>query len=621
MLAPSSAKQLRVLRRAARLLQACLDRPTALRWVATNAIAVAGGLLAGLAPLALKGLVDALGAPSGTPGSSSMLGFALAYLLCLVVCRGLVEVRPLFASATEQRLYGRMRCRFFNHTLHLPLSFHLNERAGAITHALQQGIAGYQIIMYSLVNSIVPVLVEAVTVTLVLLSLGQPLLTMVFAGAAILYGAAGLSRSRALGSAAANVSSAGADASSLVSEALTNVEPIKCFGVEARLVDDFARATSVLELRWSQLHGQRLRSGLGILAVFVTSMGASLACAMQALQEGTLTLGGFVLATLYMVQVLRPLDTLVAAVRDVTQGLTFVGPMLKILSMPAEASPDATTLPSAPGQVPARVPPSEPAPVNAVSSTLPREGSRPPRIQFKGVQLSFGSSPALFTNLKLDIAAGRSVAIVGTSGCGKSTLARLLLRLWTPDRGSILWDGRPIESLDVGVLRSRVSVVPQETVLFNRTVADNIAIGRPGATPSEIERAARLARLHELIEALPRGYETVIGERGMKLSGGERQRIAIARAILRDPLVYIFDEATSMLDSPTEQAILHNLREISAGKTTLVIAHRLCVLRYVDDIVMLEGGRITEQGNHVTLLAKGGAYAALWQAQHAETVK
>ena len=231
------------------------------------------------------------------------------------------------------------------------------------------------------------------------------------------------------------------------------------------------------------------------------------------------------------------------------------------------------------------------------------------------MHLAYDAGKPVLHNLNLDIRAGRTVAIVGGSGSGKSSLVRLLLRLYEPQAGTILLDKVAIDTLSVDELRSMIAVVPQDTVLFNDTIAANIGVGKAGATPSEIAHAARLARVHEFISALPAGYDTVVGERGLKLSGGERQRIAIARAVLKDPRIYIFDEATSMLDGLNERAILHNLQEISAGRTTITIAHRLSSVQHADEIVVLDGGKVAEHGDHTTLLARNGPYAAMWHAQ------
>jgi len=236
-------------------------------------------------------------------------------------------------------------------------------------------------------------------------------------------------------------------------------------------------------------------------------------------------------------------------------------------------------------------------------------------LSFREVCFAYAGGSAVLDRLSLDIPAGRRIAIVGASGSGKSSLVRLLLRLDRPQAGAILLGGRAIDALPLREVRKLVAVVPQDTMLFNQTVAFNIGIGKADATPSDVERAARLAEVHEFICSLPAGYETIVGERGVKLSGGERQRLAIARAILRDPRIYVFDEATSMLDGVTERRILQNLMGLTKGVTTVTVAHRLSSIRDADEIVVLSGGRVVERGDHAALLASGGDYARLWRAQ------
>lgn len=602
--------------RAARLLLACVDRHTAWRLTGANLLAIAGGLLSGLAPLALKGLVDAAGHGRGI-SPRSMAGLAVAYLLCLCATRLLSELRPAMASAAEQRLYSRLRLRFFAHTLALPLGFHLDKRSGAVAHALQQGISGYQVILFSVVNSIVPVLFEGLTMMLVLLSLRQPILTAIFAATALSYVMATLSRGGALKGAARDVSSASADVGSLLTEALTNIEPVKCFGVEPRLVQDYARATRVLEWRWSRLHRARLRNGAFILAIFMLSVGSSVLAASDAFTRGALTVGGFVLANTIMLQVLRPMEMLVSAAHDVMQALAFIDPMLTVLDTPRSGieTVGRLTHPTPHGDAPKRTQAASNEAALFGSPRAARPGMQFQAIRLQNIWFAIDERHTVFRDLTLDLPAGRCTAIVGASGCGKSSLVRLLLGLWTPQRGQICMDEVAIQELSPETLRASIAVVPQDTVLFNTTIGANIAIGKPKATTREIEEAARLACLHDRIAALPAGYDTAIGERGLKLSGGERQRIAIARAILRDPAVYVLDEATSMLDGPTELAVLRNLRDLSAGRTMIMIAHRLSTLQHADGIVVLANGQVAEQGTHAALLARGGTYAALWRAQ------
>ncbi|KQY88238.1 ABC transporter ATP-binding protein [Pelomonas sp. Root1444] len=583
-------------------------RTVAWRVCAANLLAISTGALAGLAPLALKEMVDAAARAATKPRPvASLAMFGVVYIGCLGLGRLLTEIRPWLMSGAEQHLYAGLRQRYFKHLLDLPLAFHLNKRTGAVIHALQQGISGYQIIMFHAVNSIVPVLVEAATVIVVLMSLGQPALTATFAATALAYFAVMAWGTSGMAATAQAVADAGSDVHARLTDGLINFEPIKCFGAERRTLHGFELSCFALVRCWSELQRRRLRLGLSIAAVFVLSMAASLALATQGAANGTLTVGGFVLANVYMLQVIRPLEALSSAVRDVFQGLAFVRPLLGVFDTAPETSREgerATLIGS--GAAP---PPGDP---------VLRLGRRPPpHVSIRGVRLAFDAGTPVLSNFSLEVPPGRSTAIVGASGCGKSSLVRLLLRLREPDAGSILLDGVAIDTLPIDALRSLIAVVPQDVVLFNTTLAANIGLGKDDATPGEIERAARLAGLHDFVATLPHGYGTPIGERGLKLSGGERQRIAIARAILRDPDIFVFDEATSMLDGPTERAILRNLREISVGRTTITIAHRLSAIQDADLIAVVGSGMVIEQGDHETLLARDGVYAAMWRAQKA----
>jgi ABC-type multidrug transport system fused ATPase/permease subunit len=593
---------------ALRLLHADIDRPVAYRLGATALLVVAGGLLAGLAPLALKGMIDAV-EQATRDGSSAgtTLALAAAYLLALCGGRLLTELRPSLVASAEQRLYAGLRRRFFAQLLHLPLAFHRDRQSGALVQSLQQAILGYQIVIFNLVNSVAPVLVEIVTVAIVLSSLRQPLLMTSFAATALAYLAVLRFRGVELGNGARGVSEANIAANGMLIDGLLNVETIKCFGVEETTRARFASANRLLELRWSTFQRERLRVGLTVAAVFALSTTALLAVSLHAVLHGTLTVGGFVLANVYMLQVARPLEMLGTAARDLSQAVEFIRPVIDVMKMAGDIAADGDGVPGA-----------GTADVNAsetAGSTAESDRCGALSLSIRNVCFTYAGGNAVLNNLTLEVAAGHRVAIVGATGSGKTSLIRILLRLEAPRAGSIMLGGQAIDTLPARDVRKLIAVVPQDTMLFNQTVAFNIAIGKPDAAPWEIERAARLAQVHQFICSLPAGYETIVGERGLKLSGGERQRIAIARAVLKAPRIYVFDEATSMLDSLTEARILRNLREISEGVTTVTVAHRLSTIRDAVEIMVLGGGKVVEHGDHDTLLARNGEYAVLWRQQ------
>jgi ABC-type transport system involved in Fe-S cluster assembly fused permease/ATPase subunit len=594
-----------------RLLRSEADRTVAWNLAAAMLLVVTGGLLAALAPLALKGMVDAVaGAQHDVrqAPSSSALVLGAAYLLAICGGRLLTELRPLLTGAAEQRLDARLTQRFFRHMLGLPLAYHLGRQTGALAHSLVLATTGCQLVIAHLVNSVVPVLVELVTVTVVLAHLNQPALVATFAVTAIVYLLVFAAGSFRLTERSHAVSSASLNAHATLTDSLLNCEAIKCFVAEPAARQRLASTTEELETRWLQLHRLRVCIGLAVAATFTVSVATSLLLAADAVTQGTLTIGGFVLANVYMLQVVRPLEVLGFAARDVSQALGFIRPLLEVLREPTEVSSQEAMSPPAP-------PPStESVRTPSVrSATALRQGS--PGVQFQGVQFGYDDARPVLKGLDLDIAAGRSLAIVGASGSGKSSLVRLLLRLYEPQAGHILLDQRPIKGLPAGELRAMIGLVPQDTILFNDTLANNIGLGKPGAPRSEIEQAARRAQLHDFVASLPAGYGTLVGERGLKLSGGERQRVAIARALLKRPRIFVFDEATSMLDSQTEAAILRDLQTVSDGCTTITIAHRLSTVLHADDIVVLDKGQVRERGRHAALIAQGGLYARLWHRQ------
>jgi ATP-binding cassette subfamily B protein len=374
----------------------------------------------------------------------------------------------------------------------------------------------------------------------------------------------------------------------LLTDSVLNYETVKSFCVESRMYQRMEYAFAQTEAHWAWFLSQRALNGTLVGTIFALSLGTSVYVAANAVQHGRMSLGDFVLVNAYMVQVCRPIEMLGVASRDIAQGMAFIEKMVDLFSQEPESASQTNNGPLPPG---------------------------PGELVFDRVSFSYGRGHPILQSVSFGISAGKTVALVGVSGSGKSSLIRLLIRFWEPDSGRILVDGFPISDASPSSVRDAIAVVPQDTMLFNDTIAYNIAIGRPGSLLADIKEAARLASIHDFIVAQPEGYETQVGERGLKLSGGEKQRIAIARATLRKPRIFVFDEATSSLDSKTEQHILHNLGEVSKGTTTLVVAHRLSTIVAVDKILVLENGRIVESGTHQDLLSHPGVYQRMWVAQ------
>ena len=371
-------------------------------------------------------------------------------------------------------------------------------------------------------------------------------------------------------------------------DSLLNFETVKYFGNEAheaRRLDEalqgYERAAVMNQVSLSLLNvGQAAIIAVGLTAVMLLSAWGIVA--------GTMTIGGFVLANTYLMQLYQPLNVFGFIYREIKQALIDIEEMFRLLRESDEIgeAPDARDLIVDGG-----------------------------RIEFDGVAFGYDPRRPILEDVSFTVPAGRTLAIVGPSGAGKSTVSRLLFRFYEVDGGAVRIDGQDVRQITKSSLRAAIGIVPQDTVLFNDTIYYNIAYGRPGATPAEIERAARLARIHDFIVSTPDGYQTMVGERGLKLSGGEKQRVAIARTVLKNPSILVLDEATSALDSATEREIQHNLRELSRGRTTLSIAHRLSTIVDAHEILVLDAGSVVERGRHDELVARDGRYADMWRRQ------
>jgi ATP-binding cassette subfamily B protein len=557
-----------------------------LRLAVTLGLVGAGAVVTATGPLALKFVVDGLTHATGATGASLTVLLGL-YVLSIWLARALSEVRAYVHARAERRMARTMSDQLFGHVLRLPLRYHFNRQTGALTGTLTQALQGYQMILNTLVMTLLPVVIEITTVALVLVSLQQTPYLALFLVAMVCYGSTFTWGAVRVMGAARSAAASQNRALGVMTDSLLNYEVLKYFAAEDTVRARFDDSLAQTESEWIRFHGLRARVGLLVATIFAAFLAIGLLYAVHEVQHGRMTVGTFVLIQTYIFRLVQPLETIGYAMQQLSQGVAYLEKLLEVLREMPEPSSRHVQAPSV----------------------------GPGRLEFRGVSVAYRDDRPTLHDVNFEIPAGQTLGVVGASGAGKSTLVRVLTRLIEPDSGVILLDGVPTAELPLPVLRQAIAVVPQDTVLFNDSISFNIGFGKRNSTQAEIEEAARIAHLDELIARLPEGYATRVGERGVKLSGGEKQRISIARAAIKRPRIYVFDEATSSLDTRTERDILQNLRELSQHATTLVIAHRLSTVVHADEIVVLDEGTIVERGNHASLLARDGRYAALWRAQ------
>ena len=541
-------------------------------------------------PVLLKYLVDDL---SIQPGSAAAMlvvpvGLLLAYAGLRFSTSLFTELRELvFAKATEGTARS-ISLQVFRHLHGLSLRFHLERQTGGMTRDIERGTrAVHSLISYSL-YSIVPTIIEVGMVLTLLAVKFDALFAWITAAALVVYIGFTVTVTEWRTQFRRQMNEMDAHAHTRAVDSLLNYETVKYFNnedFEAKRYDQ-----SLEKLRRAALKSQTTLSLLntGQQLVIGTALVAMLWRATQGVVDGRLTLGDLVMINAFMIQLYIPLNFLGVLYREIKQSLTDLDKMFTLLERHREVDdlPEAKPLQVSQGVV-----------------------------RFDDVSFAYEPARPILHGVSFEIPAGKTVAVVGPSGAGKSTLARLLYRFYDIGGGRISIDGQDIRQVTQTSLRQAIGIVPQDTVLFNDTVEYNIAYGRTGASRAEVEAAAKAAHIHHFIAAQPLGYDTMVGERGLKLSGGEKQRVAIARTLLKNPPVLIFDEATSALDSANERAIQAELRSAAMGKTALVIAHRLSTVVDAHEIVVLDQGRVVERGAHAELLARGGRYAEMWRLQ------
>ncbi|MFO1083956.1 MAG: ABC transporter ATP-binding protein/permease [Reyranellaceae bacterium] len=557
------------------------------RVVAAVGLLVAAKLTNVYVPILYKQAVDALG-DGAAKAVAVPIALIVAYGLARVLAQAFGETRDAIFAPVSQRAIRNLALEVFGHLHALSLRYHLERQTGGLSRVIERGTTGMEFLIRFTTFNILPTLFEITLVGIILWSLYDWRFSAVTLGVVFGYIVFSIVLSEWRIKFVRRMNEADTEANAKAIDSLLNYETVKYFGNEAheaRRFDVGRRRYETAAIRSSRTLSL-LNVGQG--AIISTGLVAVMALAGQGVVQGTMTLGDFVAVNAFLIQLYMPLNMLGFAYREIRNALVNMEKMFGLLDVEAEIA-------DKPGAPPLKVSGGE--------------------IVFDHVDFHYEKARPILHDISFRVAPGDTVAIVGSSGAGKSTISRILYRFYDVAAGGVRIDGQDIRDVTQASLRAAIGVVPQDTVLFNDTIYYNIAYGRTDATREEVEQAARLARIHDFIVALPQGYEATVGERGLKLSGGEKQRVAIARTILKNPHILLFDEATSALDTRTEQEIQRSLEEVSRGRTTLIIAHRLSTIVNADEIVVLDRGRVAERGRHGELMAKNGLYADMWRRQ------
>jgi len=551
-------------------------------------------------PFFLKYIVDDLDIQTRGPAApvSALVVVPLALILAYGIARFmnvlLNEVRDTMFGRVTERMIRRISLQTFQHLHGLDLDFHLNRRTGGLSRDIERGTSGISFLMRFMIFNILPTLFELIVVIAIFLSNYGLSFASIICAALVVYIVFSVIATEQRTQFVREMNQADSATSNRAVDSLLNYETVKYFTnetYEAGLYD-LELANWERAKRRSRLSLFALNSGQALIVA--TSMTAMLWLAARGVASGNMTLGDFVLVNTFMMQLFIPLNFLGFVYREIKGALANIENLFKLLKVSSSIQEKSDARP--------------------LQTALPA-------IRFEHVNFAYTPEREILHNLNFTIEPGEKVAVVGSSGSGKSTLVKLLFRFYDCSSGMISISGQDLRDLEVLSLRRAIGIVPQDTVLFNDSIYNNILFGRPDATETEVQEAIRLAHLDTFIAELPQGLQTMVGERGLKLSGGEKQRVAIARTILKKPSILVFDEATSALDSKTERGILEALREVSKGHTSLMIAHRLSTIVDADRILVLDKGRIVESGSHQVLLGQGGLYASMWRIQQEQRLK
>tara|TARA_R110002124_G_scaffold11597_3_gene55160 strand:+ start:12663 stop:14504 length:1842 start_codon:yes stop_codon:yes gene_type:complete len=558
------------------------------------AILLLSKLIAVGTPFLYKAAVDALAGEGDSAAwllSFGAVALTVVYGLARVMSNGFQQLRDAIFARVGQRALRQVATETFAHMHRLSMRYHITRKTGGLSRIIERGVKGVDFLLRFLLFSIGPLVLELLMVAVVLWWVFDIWYLVVVVGVVWAYTAFTFRVTEWRVKLRKEMNDQDTDANQKAIDSLLNFETVKYFGAEAREASRYDTAMEKYES--ASLKTQYSLAFLNFGQTFLITGGLVAVMVMAAIgvQNGTLTVGDFVMVNAYMIQITMPLNFLGTVYREIRQALVDMGEMFDLLEQPSEVRDKSG------------------APALAVTGGA---------VELDDVHFAYNPDRDILKGVSLRVEPGQKVAIVGPSGSGKSTIGRLLFRFYDVTGGAIRIDGQDLRDVTQDSLHAEIGVVPQDTVLFNDTVGYNIAYGKDGATQEEIEAAARSAQIHDFIASLPEGYETRVGERGLKLSGGEKQRVGIARTLLKNPPILLLDEATSALDTETERGIQQALARAGEGRTVLTIAHRLSTIADADRIVVLEAGRIVEEGTHTDLLKRGGRYAGLWARQEAE---
>ena len=566
------------------------------RWRVAIALAslIMAKLVAVATPMIMGAAVDVLSGDGGTNRLFMLgaIGLTVAYGVSRVLESAFQQLRDVVFAKVGQRALRQVGLETFQHIHNMSLRYHLARQTGGLSRVMERGVKGVSFLLRFLLFSICPLVLQLVLISIALATFFNIRYLGVISLAIVAYVGFTAVVTEWRVKIRKVMNDQDKDANQKAIDSLLNFETVKYFGAETResaRYDDAMEGYEAAAIKTSYSLGfinigQSLIINASFIAVMIMSA--------QDVAEGRASVGAFVAVNAYIMQIMMPLNFLGFVYREIRQALVDMSEMFSLLEQKPEVEDK-----------------------HLASNLIIRGGC----IEFKDVHFSYEPNRSILRGISLTVKPGETWAIVGPSGSGKSTLGRLLFRFYDVGDGALLIDGQDIRDITQMSLHEAIGVVPQDTVLFNDTILYNIAYGRMGASQTQIENAAKAAQIHDFVKSLPLGYETIVGERGLKLSGGEKQRVGIARTLLKDPPILLLDEATSALDSETELEIQDSLIQMGEGRTVLTIAHRLSTVVHADCIVFLENGRIVEQGEHNELLKKGGRYAHLWNLQLAES--